>query len=69
MIEKWITKIMLNYGMPHEFMCKVPNDTKCISCPNPIELVVCEETFKVGFCLPLYPFVECLLTRHRLVPV
>lgn len=64
-----MTKIMLRYEVPSEFMCRLPYDTKCISCPNPMKVAVCEETFRVGFRLLLYLFIKHLLARYGLVLV
>lgn len=33
-----------------------------------MEMVVCEEMFRAGFCFPLHPFIKCLLDRYGLVP-
>lgn len=63
MIEK-----VLRYRVPSEFMCRLPSDTECISYPNPMEVAICEETFSAEFCLLLYPFIEHLLARYKLVP-
>lgn len=64
-----MTKIMLRYGVPSEFIYRLPSDTKSISCPSLMEVVVYKETFRAKFYLPFYPFIERLLARHELVLV
>lgn len=68
-MEKQMADIVLRYGVPNEFVCRLPSDDKSISCASPIELFVCDETFKAGFCLLLNPFIKCLLARYGLIPV
>lgn len=64
-----MTKIMLRYKVPPEFVCRVSGNSKCISYPNPMEVAVSEETFIVRFRLPLHTFIEWLLGKYRLVPM
>lgn len=64
-----MTEIVLKYGVPREFMCRLPGDTKCISYSGPMTVVVCEEIFIVGFCLLLHSFIGHLLGRYGLVPI
>lgn len=67
MTEERMTKIVLRYKVPHEFVCKLFGDTECIFYPNPIEVAVCKETFRTEFHLQLYIFIEHLLARYKLV--
>lgn len=59
--------IVLRYEVPREFMSRLPDDTECISYPGPIEVAICEVTFRVGFYLPHHPFIKHLLARYGLV--
>lgn len=38
-------ELVSRYRIPLEFMCRIPNDGEYIFTPNPLEVVVCEETF------------------------
>lgn len=69
MTEERMAQVMFRYGVPSDFIYRLPGDTECFSYPSPIEVAVCEEMFKVGFCLPLHLFIEHLLARYGLVPV
>lgn len=62
MIAKRIREIMLRYGVPFEYLYRLPGDSECISYPDLIEVTVCKETFRTRLCLPLYPFVEKFLS-------
>lgn len=61
--EERMTKIMLRYGVPLEFLCRLQGDSECIFYLGPMEVAVCEEMFRVRFFLPLHPFIKWLLNR------
>lgn len=63
-----MTKIVLRYGVPSEFVCRLPGNTECISYSGPMKVAICKETFKARFCLLLYLFIEGLLGKYGLVP-
>lgn len=67
MIVEWVREIMSGYAVPLEFMYRLPSDGKCISCPSPMEVAMCKETFQARFPLLLYLFIEWLLARYDLV--
>lgn len=55
-LEK-IRDIVLRYEVPSEFTCRLSSDSECISYLSPIEIVICKETFRVGF---VFPFIHLL---------
>lgn len=63
-----IREIVSRYRVPLEFVCRLLGGSKCISCPGSVDVAVCEETFRVGFCLPLHLFIEWLLAKYGLMP-
>lgn len=60
-------EIITEYRVPSKFVCKLLGGSECISFPSPLEVAVCKETFQAGFHLPIYPFIEQLLARYKLV--
>lgn len=40
-----IRELVSRYGVLTEYVCRLLSDNKCISYPDPREVVVCEEIF------------------------
>lgn len=60
--------MVLRYRMPPKYICKIPNDDKYTSMLDPLELVICGESFLVRFHLSRQHFIKRLLIRYRLMP-
>lgn len=65
MIERRIEELALRYGVPLNYIYKVPSFEEYVS--TPLEIDVCKETFKARFMFSVHPFVEELLSRYGLV--
>lgn len=62
-------ELMSSYGIPSEYVHRIPSDDEYISTPDPLGVTVCEKIFWVRFHLPFRPFIERLLVMYGLVPI
>lgn len=63
MTIKKMSELVSRYEVPTGYVCKIPADSKCISIPSPLEIGVCEESFRAEFRVPIHPFIEGFLDR------
>lgn len=49
MTKEQMTETVLRYGVPHEFVCKLPHDIECISYLGPMEVAVVRRRLKLNF--------------------
>lgn len=66
--SKRMDALVLRSGVPPDYVCRILGDEKYISSPSPLEVAICEETFQAEFCFSLYPFIQRLLVKYRLIP-
>lgn len=62
-----IEELVLRYGVPSNYICRIPSIDEYGSMPGPLEIGMCEEIFKVGFRILIHAFIEELLHKCRLV--
>lgn len=63
-------ELVLRYGVPFGYICKVFNDDEYISTPCLLYISMCDESFQTRFYLPRHPFIETLLwIIHKFIPM
>lgn len=62
-----IHDVVLRYRIPLGYMYRIPSDGKYVSTPRPLKVSVCKESFQASCHIPIYTFIERLLSRYRLV--
>lgn len=68
MTERRMEEFVLRYGLAPSYICRVPSIEEYMSTFGPLEIDICKKTFRVEFRIQVYPFMEELLLRCRLVP-
>lgn len=68
MIIEKMSGLVSRYGVLFSYVCRIPTINKYISTPSPLEIGVCEESFRAGFRVPIHHFIKGLLNRYDLVP-
>lgn len=61
-------QLVLRYGVTSKYVHMITNDIKYISTPSLLEIKVYEESFQVGFHLPMHLFIETFPSKCGLVP-
>lgn len=67
MTAKRMEVLVSRYGVPSNNICKVPSICEYVSMLRPLEIDICEETFKARFRILVHLFIEELLCRYGLM--